>query len=455
MKILITAVPLTGHLNPLLDIGRIFIAEGHEVVCLSSSVLRDRIEAMGASFRPFPGKADLDLRDITKAFPELKTIPPGPRMSRFYIERMFIDPIPAQHEGLTQVLQDFPADVIIADSLFHGALPMLLGPRSDRPAIVFCGTTPLFWHREDGGPHFIGLPPATSDAQRHEYALLAKAHDESVFGPTGRYLNDCLADMGVRPLSSPIYDAIEELPDAFLQLTVSSFEFPRWDLPASVHFVGARPIVPNQAPVPSWGPDVAGSRKVVLVTQGTLSNHNFNQLVTPALAAFANDAEVLVVVTTGGRSDKDIPGPIPANARVASYLPFEWILPRTDVFVTNGGYGSVNQALSFGVPLVTAGLSEDKADVNAHVAWSGAGIDLKTNDPTPQALREAVRAVLDRPTYRSRAAALAKEFNSIDTRSEILKIIGEVAHAPIAIAKRDMDRHAVHRSNLWKSLQHG
>jgi UDP:flavonoid glycosyltransferase YjiC (YdhE family) len=28
---------------------------------------------------------------------------------------------------------------------------------------------------------------------------------------------------------------------------------------------------------------------------------------------------------------------------VAHYLPFEWILPKTDVFVTNGGYGCVNQ----------------------------------------------------------------------------------------------------------------
>jgi UDP:flavonoid glycosyltransferase YjiC (YdhE family) len=41
----------------------------------------------------------------------------------------------------------------------------------------------------------------------------------------------------------------------------------------------------------------------------------------------------------------------------------------------NGGYGGVNQAMSFGVPLVTAGLTEDKADVNAPVAWSGSRFD--------------------------------------------------------------------------------
>jgi len=97
------------------------------------------------------------------------------------------------------------------------------------------------------------------------------------------------------------------------------------------------------------------------------------------------------------------------------------------VLVTNGGYGSVNQAMSFGIPLVTAGTTEDKADVNARVAWSGVGIDLATNEPAPEALRQAVRDVLDKQDYRSRAKRMADEFGAIDTRSEILRTINELA----------------------------
>jgi UDP:flavonoid glycosyltransferase YjiC (YdhE family) len=135
------------------------------------------------------------------------------------------------------------------------------------------------------------------------------------------------------------------------------------------------------------------------------------------------------VATAGGRPVEAIPGPVPANARVASFLPFEWLLPRTDVLVTNGGYGSVNQALSFGIPLVTAGLTEDKADVNARVAWSGVGLDLSTNEPTKDALCDAVRTVLDRPAYRLRASQMANEFAGIDTQSKILSIISQVVAA--------------------------
>ena len=241
-------------------------------------------------------------------------------------------------------------------------------------------------------------------------------------------MNQCLRTLGVGPLSKTLFDSIVELADAYLQLTVPSFEFPR-DFPPSVHFVGRPPIIPNQAPLPPWAHELDGSRKVVLVTQGTVANHDFGLLIAPTLAALANEPDLLVVVTAGGRPVDAIPGPIPANARLASYLPFEWILPKADVLVTNGGYGSVNQAMSFGIPLVTAGLTEDKADVNARVAWSGVGINLATNEPTPQALREAVRPCSIADLSMRARRRWRTNSPQIDTRAEILRIIGELAHA--------------------------
>jgi UDP:flavonoid glycosyltransferase YjiC (YdhE family) len=89
----------------------------------------------------------------------------------------------------------------------------------------------------------------------------------------------------------------------------------------------------NQAPLPSWAHELDGSRKVVLVTQGTVANHNFDLLVAPTLQALAKEPDLLVVATAGGRPIDAIPGPIPANARLARYLPFEWMLPKADVFV--------------------------------------------------------------------------------------------------------------------------
>ena len=81
MKALIVSTPATGHLNPLLLIGRSLMEEGHDVVFLTGSALRQRVEGIGARLSAFPPDADLDLRDQDAVVPELKNITPGPGMA--------------------------------------------------------------------------------------------------------------------------------------------------------------------------------------------------------------------------------------------------------------------------------------------------------------------------------------------------------------------------------------
>ncbi len=429
MKVLIVSTPATGHLYPLLSVGRALLGKGHDVVVLSATGLRGRIEDSGATFRAFPPIADFDLRFIEEEFPEYFDFPRGPELNMWILKRAYVDTIPAQHEAMQRALQDFPADIILADNFLFGALPLLLGPRSERLPIVMLGTMGLHLTRDDGAPPFAGLPPAVDDAQLAERKPIYEAHRAAFIRPINADLEGCLRGMGVDPSTVSMFDSTVLLPDAYLQLTVPSFEYRRAQLPTTVRFVGTPPILPNQAPLPPWADDLNGSRKVVMVTQGTLSNHDFSELVVPTLAALADEPDVLVVVTAGGRSSGAIPGPIPDNARLADFLPLDWLFPRVDVLVTNGGYGTVNQALSYGIPIVGAGASEDKPDVNARVAWSGVGIDLQTNTPTAAALRAAVRHVLDEPRYRNRAKVLAAEFETLDTTAEVIAALAELVGA--------------------------
>jgi UDP:flavonoid glycosyltransferase YjiC (YdhE family) len=422
MKILMASTPATGHLNPLIAIATFLIEDGHEVVFLSGTAFRARIEKCGATFHALPGEADIDLRDFHAVAPELANIEPGLDWLRVAMDKVFIDKVSDQYKGLQDVLRGFPADAIIGDDMYFGLLPMLLGPRANRPPVLVCGTSILHWRREDKAPLFVGLPPATNPAQFKQYEGIAREYDERVDQPTLSRLNAVLKDLGVGPLTMPMFEGTVALADTYLQLSAPGFEFPR-AMPSQVNFIGALPIIPGQAPLPSWADDLDGKRKVVLVTQGTVANHDFGLVVGPTLAALADEPDILVVATAGGRPIGAIPGPIPANARLADYLPFEWLLPKVDVLVTNGGYGSVNQALSFGIPIVAAGLTEDKADVNARIAWSGAGIDLKTNDPTPDAIRTAVRMALDSRDYRRHAQRLAAELATFDARANTLRLL--------------------------------
>lgn len=57
---------------------------------------------------------------------------------------------------------------------------------------------------------------------------------------------------------------------------------------------------------------------------------------------------------------------------------------------------------------MVAGQSEKKTEVCARVAWSGAGINLRTNRAKPDTVAKAVRKVLGDPSYRQHAQRIGK-----------------------------------------------
>ena len=132
-------------------------------------------------------------------------------------------------------------------------------------------------------------------------------------------------------------------------------------------------------------------------------------------------------MVTTGVAPEAVRQPIPANVHVRAFVPFADLLPRVSVAVTNGGFGSVQAALAYGVPLVVAGTSEDKRDVAARVAWSGAGIRLPFRSPSPEVLRRAVHDVLDGPSYRQRAEAFRREIDVTDAPAQAAGLIETLA----------------------------
>jgi UDP:flavonoid glycosyltransferase YjiC (YdhE family) len=281
---------------------------------------------------------------------------------------------------------------------------LLLGLRTDRPPIISVSVSPVVLSSVDASP--LGPAVTIEEKKRNSKEI---AQFQASLAPAQDYLNDLLHGYGSRSLSGFYLDCIYTLPDLILQLSVEALEFPRTDLPEHLKFVG--PVLPKSSSSfipPNWWNKLDGSKPVVLVTQGTVANTDLNELIGPTLAGLS--AEDFTVIAATGRPAGALSVPVPPNAIATSYVPFLEILPKVDVFVTNGGYGAVNQALSMGVPLVIAGDSEDKAFVATRVAWTGAGISLGTSRPQPEEIRHAVREVLRDNNYRSRALMLQNEF---------------------------------------------
>ena len=431
MKIILAPTPISGHVNPLLVTARILLDAGHDVLVTTGSAFRKKVEATGARFHPLAAGADLDVSDMDATFPERKTFAPGPPQLRFDFENLFVNTIPAQFATLETILETFPADLIMSDTLFAGVLPFLLGARAQRPAIAAMGITCPPLKRDDGAPMWQGLPLATSDEDLARYREIAKEVEAGFIGPINALANSILTRLGASPLPMPFTEALLLLTDLYLQPSVPSLEFPRHHMPEHLRFIGALPTLPG-GPMPAEiAAAIAQGKRLVLVTQGTVANHDLGQLLTPTLQAMAGRDDMLVLATTGGKPLDEIPGGVPSNAYATTFLPYESVIPHIDVLVTNGGYGTLMHALSAGIPVIAAGLTEDKREVASRLTLSGAGIDLQNDNPSVEMVREAVNALLEKDDYRLQAGKLAKELASYDSRSLICELLETLVEARI------------------------
>ena len=361
--------------------------------------------ATGAQHVPLPVEADFDDRqDWAAVFPERAGLK-GARAIAFDVENVFVRPIRAQHDAVLAAHAAEPADVVLTDPAFAGGAILLGHPVGVRPPLVVCGVVPLTIASRDTAPYGMGLTPLRGPLGLLRNAVLNAVADRTVARGGQRLADATSLEVHGRPLGHPVLDWPRHA-EAIVQLTVPEFEYPRSDAPETLHFVGPVSGAPGSpVPLPPWWDELDGARPVVHVTQGTIANRDYRQIIAPTLTAMA-EQDVLVVVSTGGRPLEGLPD-LPANARAAEYLPYDEFLPKTSVFVTNGGYGGVQQALRHGVPVVTSGGREDKPEVGGRIAWSGVGIRLKSETPTANAVGAAVSAVLHDPRYRARAQAIA------------------------------------------------
>lgn len=398
----------------MLAVGLHLASLGHTVTFHTGEVFRSQVETAGLRFAEMTGRANIDYRDPGDSA-EREKLTERDRIVH-HIKYWFIDPLPDQHRRLQQILEETPVDLIMTSSMYLGCFPMLLGPGERRPPVIGCGVTPLILRSIDCGLTSHDATPEGRKRNQEEHLLLERA-----FQPIADQLNLALAECAAPPISGFWSDSIYTMPDSFLQFTGDAFEFPRSDMPSKVKYVG--PVLPNKSAAfkePEWWNELDGSKKVVLVTQGTLANFDLEELVQPTLTALADD-NALVIAATGRADTGDLIAP--ANAKVEAFIPFVRLLPKVDVLITNGGYGAVQQALSFGVPLVVAGDTEEKAFTAARVDWTSAGINLDTRRPTPKQIRTAVQTVLAGSQYREQARRLQQNFSRYDALAEIARSV--------------------------------
>ncbi|PMD29760.1 glycosyltransferase family 1 protein [Hyaloscypha variabilis F] len=423
--IVIGSHPVYGHVQPLRLIASHLVNLGYEVTFLAPNAYRESIEKTGATFHALTGNADYTEKDFEKNWPEMHFWPPG-------IDQMAyrgIAPARAmfrQSRGVQEVLRAFKARdpnrpvVIVHEAWFRGVVPMLLGaPNMLKAPVLAIGVLPFMGSSKDLIPYGPKQGPITSPEGREK----AKAIHEFIKNATWRPKREfkwVLEDLNVpEDAEIPELMDLDRLPDRFLQMCIPSLEFPRSDLSPNFRFAGSLPsMVPDSwTDKPHWWNAVVsnlGQKDVVAVSQGTL-DINYNELIVPAVQGLRDRPNTIVIVVLGIKGATLPAGTdIPENCYVGDYVPYTELFKYASVFVTNGGYGGVNFAVTRGIPIIIGGVIGDKPLTSART-------------PAPEQVRYAVDLLQSNPKYKKRALEMQEEAKKFDPLSIIVEEINALA----------------------------
>lgn len=417
-KTIVAAPPVTGEFTPLLRLAGELARRGHQITFVTGSRFRERVESAGLAFVPVTGLADFDQRAFAEE-QERANLAPGPEKLNYGWTHAFVNPVPDQYAVLQRLLKEDPGQHLIGNGLWLGALPAALGAPGLRPRRwVAVNAVPLLLSSDD--TTFFGPVPVGPGEDRQAANRAANARFAAAMQPTMDRLAEILRSLGATA-GPPTMDSVITAPDATAVLSVPGVEFERRDMPGSVHLVGILPArTADGWQPPAWWADLDGSRPVVVVTQGTVANLNLSDLIEPVLTGLAG-LDVTVVAALG-RDPGAVSVPVPPNARVAEFIPFDQLLPKASVYITNGGFGGTQQALAAGVPVIAAGLTEDKPAVAARIAYHGLGIDLQTAAPAPEAVAAAAETVLKDTRIRDNVRKIAQVYAARDAVEEIERL---------------------------------
>ena len=401
-------MPFDGHFKPLTGLAVHLKDRGHDVRWYAGPGYARELEQLGIPHLPFYRAQDVNGENLTELYPERAKLK-GPKLIAFEFENVFVANSEAHFRDIAAIRDEFPFDAVVAD---EGLYAIKLVAEKLGVPVYAVGVSPLMFNSRDAPPNFFGLKPARTPFGKLKHRAI-DAMVNSTMKPGAKRFNKLLAAEGLAQLRAPrdFFDIPADVSTIYFQSGVPGFEYPRSDLPENLRFVG--PLLPHKR---SLAEPFAHAEKlrdhpsVIVVSQGTVDNRDPGKLIAPALEALSS-TEHLVIATTGGRNTTDLRDRFPAdNVVIEDFVDFDELFEHADLFICNGGYGSILLALSNGVPVLSAGVREGKNDINARIDYFGLGIDLRTESPAPKQIAKGVGHVLSDRRFADNVARLQAEF---------------------------------------------
>ncbi len=400
MRTLFTVQPSIGHLHPLIPVANALAAAGHEVAICSATSFRCEVEAFGLTH--IDAGLDWLAEDMSTwgAFPAMP--PPGPQFAAFVVtvfagittERIVPD--------LLAIAGDWEPDLIVREGMEYGGCIV-----AELQGIAHASVAGNGYAAVDSPQvrYFPGIRSLVAEAMGHHRARFGLPPDPNVLMPY-RYLHLCF--------TPPQWDGID---------------VPR---PANSHFLRHTDTLRPGAQLPAWVRQVP-DRPTVYASLGTVFNKTPGVL--EAIIQGLREEPVNLIVTIGSDQDPARFGPQPPNVHLVTSLPQPQLLPRCQLVVTHGGFNSVKECLSAGVPMVVVPITADQPYNAERCAAHGVARVVATGGRTAEAIREAARDVLTDPCYRQNTRRVQEQMHALPGPTHVVKLLETAARQPVRTAQ--------------------
>jgi len=412
-KILFANVPADGHFNPLTGLAAHLKSIGCDVRWYTSNKYAEKINRLGIPFYGLDKAVDISAdTELDNIFPERNKYKSQVAKLKFDMINVFILRSTEYYEDIKSIYKEFEFQLMIADITF-GAIPFVK-EKMNIPVIAV-SVVPLPETSKDLPPSGLGLTPSYSFLGKLKQRALRFIADTVLFAKPTKVMRNILAEHGIDAGTANIFDILIQKSTIVLQSGTPGFEYQRSDISDHIYFAG--PLLPFTKKKEGQGwynEKLRQYDKVILVTQGTVEK-DVDKLIIPTLEAFKN-SDCLVIVTTGGSGTEELRKNYSyPNIIVEDFIPFDDVMPYTDVYVTNGGYGGVLLSIQNQLPMVVAGVHEGKNEINARVGYFELGINLKTEKPSVLQLRKSVEEILSDDKYSNNVKLLSEEFRKYNS----------------------------------------
>lgn len=455
--ILCTSSTAPGHVLPLCEVAKHLVSKSYSVTFVGGVQHQRLIESSGSTFFPVHESLTLQKGPYRKWGMERQKFPEGlPRMRQDF-NTFFIGQIPGQFESTKTALLELRRRggpdrqiLVINETMWFGYLPFKYGAEplpgfepGKMPKTLGINVTPIMLDSVDTPAMPLGLLPDPSNPLIKERdALMRTLFYKYVVNESYDGFRDLIRSCGGSQVPDEwMINISMTAHDTTLQMCDPVLEYPRSDMPSHIKFAGSlprRPAPPDFVFPDWWAGDLLANAKldhddpsrkrIVVVSQGTLAL-DYSMLLAPTVSALkglssSSKHYILLVVLLGKQGAQPPPGVIPEGQqegiRLVDFIPYDAILEHADVMIFNGGYGGFIHCVVNGVPMIAAGLTEDKIEVAARVEWTGLGVNLRTGRPSAEQVEKAIDEVLSNPDkYRARA----KEVQEVVGKGMPLKVV--------------------------------